>query len=145
MPTLTIPRRRDWHTYAVVFGGVILLVWLSSESTYMPLTALLGVGTALGLAMLALMVRFGGRVLAPRIWLPGVIILGAVIGVFAIFTTTLLMLFKNVQHSHLYPDFPGEVFVELWRRTPAWGLAGALLGAAWGLARLAFYTPNPPQ
>lgn len=143
MPAFKIPKRSDFHTYAAVFYGVMVLVWLSSESKNVFSTSLLGVGMAFGITSLFIIVRFGERVLMPPIWLPGVMACGAFIGLASSFTTSLLMVMKNVQHSHLYPDFPGEVVVGIWQRAPAWMLAGILLSAALALARVALYVEEP--
>ncbi len=139
---LTIPRRTDRHIYTAVFYGVVLMIWLSSESTHMLLTAALGIGLAFMVISLTVVVRFGGRTPSPKIWLPGMIALGALLGLSSVFMTFMLMLFKNVQHSHLALDFPGEVVADIWLRAPAWTIAGALLGGAIALARIAFYSPS---
>ncbi|NDJ87188.1 MAG: hypothetical protein GYB66_15015 [Chloroflexi bacterium] len=138
-PRFTIPSRTDWHTYAAVLYGVILLVWLSTESTNMILTSFLGVGAAFGVLGLGIMHRYGGRVLSFHRWVAMMVGLGAAVGLGATAMTFFLMLFKNVQHAHVVPDFPWEMVSLIWLRAPAWTVAGALVGAAIGLLRLAFF------
>ncbi len=120
----------------------MLLVWLSTESTYMPLTAALGAGLAFGLLALGIFHRFGDHVLGTQRLLLSAVLFGGLGGALAIPMTFGLMLFKNVQHSHYYaPDFPNETLLGIWERLPFWGLAGALLGLGWALWRVAI-TPQ---
>lgn len=139
MPPLTLPPKPDAPPYTAVFYGVILLIWLTSESKNILLTTLLGTGLAILITHLALIHRFGGQTLSFRRYFPLALGLGAWLGLFASLTTSLLMVIKNVQHSHLYPDFSGEVVLGIWQRIPAWSLAGLLIAAALTLA----YTAIP--
>lgn len=133
-PIFTVPSRNDRHIYWAVFYGVILLVWLSTESTYMPLTAALGGGVSVGIMAFLIMHRFGGQPVGTRRLLIVSSLVGAITGALAVPMTFFLMLFKNVQHSHYYaPDFPNETLLGIWERLPFWLLAGALFGLAWAL------------
>jgi hypothetical protein len=143
LPAITIPQRRPRHTYSAALFGVVILVWLSTEDTTMILTSLLGLGISFGVIGMALMHRVGGRPIAPQYWIPAAVGLGALAGPSTVFTTFMLMLFKNVQHSHITPDFPVETMGDIWLRVPAWTVAGALLGGAWALARIATHRPSP--
>ncbi|PJF44924.1 MAG: hypothetical protein CUN55_01435 [Phototrophicales bacterium] len=139
-PIFTIPSRNERHIYWAVFYGVIILIWLSTESTYMPLTVLLGAGLAFGVLMLAILYRFGGISLSLQQFLIGASLFGALVGAMAVPSTFLLMLFKNVQHSHYYaPDFPNTTILDLWQRLPFWTVAGTLLGLGWALWIIATY------
>lgn len=100
----------------------------------MPLTSLLGAGIAMGITAFTTFHWFGGKVLSLRVWLISSSVLGAIVGLLAVPMTFALMVFKNVQHSHYgAPDFPNETLLGIWERLPFWGIAGALLGLAWGL------------
>lgn len=130
---IKIPLYTDWHTYAALFYGVILMIWMSSENTNMILTSLLGLGITIVVGSLSILKRFGGRSVQLRIWFPGLIGLGTLMGAGTTLMTFVLMVFKNGQHGHLVPDFPGTMVVDLLARLPSWTLAGGLLGTATAL------------
>lgn len=115
------------------------MIWLSTESTHMGLTVLLGLGLALMIVGLGVLHWLGGRNLnLMRGWS---VLFGIITGALTPITTFFLMLFKNVQHSHIVPDFSNEVLWEILTRTPAWALAGGLIGAA--LLLIGFAIPKP--
>lgn len=108
--------------------GAILMIWLSTENAHVGLTVALGFGLALLIIGLGVLHWLGGRKInLVRGWL---ILLGMLAGVLSALTTFFLMLFKNVQHSHVVPDFSNEVMWGVLVRTPAWALAGGLIGGA---------------
>lgn len=137
MPTLTLPERTQRHAVFAIFYGVILLVWLTTENASMIVVSGLGFGTALGIVGLSILHWWGGRTFAIKVWLPSLVLLGMVIGIGSIGATFFLMMFKNVQHSHVSADYPWEMVTEIWTLTPAWIVAGGLLGAAIGLGIVA--------
>lgn len=134
---LNLPAFADQHRYLAIFYGVILLVWLTTESAHVLLTTLLGLGLALLIVVLSALYRLGGHSYRTRFWLPAFAIGGTLTGLLTAFTTFMLMLFKNVQHAHLYPDFPNSVMFGIVSRAPMWALAGGLIGTALALARIA--------
>lgn len=109
------------------------MIWLSTESTHVGLTALLGFGLALMILGLSVLHWLSGRNLN-RGW---TVLFGIVTGALTPITTFFLMLFKNVQHSHIVPDFSNEVMWEILTRTPVWALAGGLIGGAFLMFSLA--------
>lgn len=142
MTALTIPYQNTWHRFGAIGYGAILLLWLSTEENAVWLTVLLGTGLALVIEGLFITHRLGKKTLGWRIWLPGILLLGAITGLASVFGTILLMVFKNVQHSHAAPDFSRAVVEGIFQLAPAWMLSGALLGGAVALAILAF-SPQP--
>lgn len=119
---------------AIGYGGV-LMIWLSTENASIWLTVVLGLGLALMIVTLGVLHWMGGRTInLARGWL---VLLGIITGTLSPITTFFLMLFKNVQHSHIVPDFSNEVMSEILVRTPAWALAGGLIGGAVMLMGLA--------
>ncbi len=58
---------------------------------------------------------------------------GALIGTLASLATPLLMLFKDLRHAHVYPDYPAGMMLATLERMPAWALAGGLAGFGIGL------------
>ena len=57
---------------------------------------------------------------------------GALIGALTALATALLMLFKNLRHGHLFPDYPLDMLLDTLERLPYWSLAGALAGLGIG-------------
>jgi hypothetical protein len=137
MPALTIPYQNIWHRFGAIGYGAILLLWLSTEENAVWLTVLLGTGLALVVEGLFITHRLGDKTLGWRIWMPGIILLGVITGLASVFGTILLMVFKNVQHSHAAPDFSRDVVEGIFQLAPAWALSGGLLGGAVALAILA--------
>lgn len=126
MRSIQPPQQTLIHNLMAIGYGGVLLVWLSTESTNIPLTSVLGLGLGILIVGLAILHRWGGR----EIRSPAIIATGAGLGICSAFTTFFLMIFKNTQHSHVVPDFSGEVAFGILARTPIWGLAGALVGGA---------------
>ncbi|MBZ0317191.1 MAG: hypothetical protein K8L91_12285 [Anaerolineae bacterium] len=135
MRQLKIPQHTLTHNLLAIGYGGGLMIWLSTESTHVGLTAMLGFGLALMIVGLSVLHWLGGRNLnLMRGW---TVLFGAITGAFTPITTFFLMLFKNVQHSHIVPDFSNEVMWEILARTPAWTLAGGLIGGAFLMLSLA--------
>ena len=115
--------------------GALLLAWLTPEDNTIFVVSLLGAGLSLMIVLLVVLRWFGGRTLAPRQWIPGLVLLGALLGFGAVWMTVFLMVFKNGWHGHAAPDFPGVVVVGIINRAIPWTVAGALLGGAAALVR----------
>ncbi len=123
------PRRLSLIT--LVYGiGVFL--WLSPEDSVW-LVALLGTGLSLILTAHAVFKLGSGRRLRARVWFPGAVALGAIVGMGAALMTMLLMLMKTAVHNHLYPDYSFGVMAGIFQRVGAWAVAGALVGLAGAL------------
>ena len=58
---------------------------------------------------------------------------GALIGALTALATALLMLFKNLRHGHVFPDYPLEMMLATLERLPHWALAGGLAGLGIGI------------
>jgi hypothetical protein len=125
-------RSRD--TRIVFLYGALLLFWFSTESNSVLVVSILGAGLTILLARLMLLRWTGGRTLTPSQWIPGMIILGMMVGFAAVWLTAGMMIFKNAWHAHAYPDFPTEQVLGLTDRWLAWTAAGGFMGA--GLALL---------
>jgi hypothetical protein len=145
MRKLSVPQHTLIHTlFAIGYGG-ILLVWLSTESNHPGIVSALGSGLACVVVGLSVLRRFGGRELRFAVWGPGLVVAGLLAGLCSVIGTALLMLMKNAQHSHVMPDFSGEVVVGILGQTPAWVLAGGLIGGALTLVLLATYRQGDPD
>lgn len=134
----TIPLCRPiWHLPLVLLGIVILL-WSGREDQGVGAVTALGWMLAGLTVTLDLMSRFGGRRLDAPALLKLTALGGAAAGALASLATVLLMLFKNLLHSHIYPDYPPQLMLGALERLPTWGLAGGLAGL--GLGFMAMWT-----
>ena len=144
--TFTIPLCHPaWHLPLALLGIVILL-WSGREDQGAGAVTALGWLLAGLTVMLDLMSRFGGR----RLDVPALLKLtafgGAAAGALASLATVLLMLFKNLLHSHIYPDYPPQLMLGALERLPAWGLAGGLAGLGLGFMAMGMAARmRPPQ
>lgn len=126
--TLTVPTFRGWLRLLALGCGAILLLWTSLEDNNILPVSLLGGGLALILLILWLTRRFGGHTFPARTALLGAALAGAALGIGSSLATALLMLIKNGLHSHLFPDYPFGIIVDLLARAPLWALAGIFAG-----------------
>ncbi|MGB1285190.1 MAG: hypothetical protein ACPG7F_01555 [Aggregatilineales bacterium] len=108
--------------------GLMLLVWLSTEDNSTLTVALLGTGLAILSVLLWLLQHYGGQVFSGRILTVGAIFIGAITGAGAVLATVLLMFLKTAWHSHIFPDYPAQMMLDMLTRLPVWALAGGLLG-----------------
>ena len=120
-----------WHLPLALLGIVILL-WSGREDQGVGAVTALGWLLAGLTVALDLMSRFGGRRLDAPALLKLTALGGAAAGALASLATILLMLFKNLLHSHVYPDYPPQLMLGALERLPIWGLAGGLAGLGLG-------------
>ncbi|MDE2774721.1 MAG: hypothetical protein OXI77_02170 [Chloroflexota bacterium] len=116
-----------------VICGIAVLLWSSMEDDDARMVTLLGMLLAAALSMMLVSSqRFPERLkrlsLAKRAAMSG-----ALIGALASLTTPLLMLFKDLRHAHVFPDYPAGMMLATLERMPAWALAGGLAGFGIGL------------
>lgn len=81
-----------------------------------------------------------GRTFAARAALLGAALAGAAFGLAASLAVAALMLIKDGLHSHLFPDYPFGMIVDILMRAPLWALAGIFAGvglllAGWAIKR----------
>ncbi|MBC8170412.1 MAG: hypothetical protein H7X77_02020 [Anaerolineae bacterium] len=111
-------RKIRWIT---ILWGLAVFLWLAVEdNTVLPVVLLGSSG-----AFLIVSLRITRMQPMSRLRL---ILGGSLTGLGASVLTTLLMLLKNGQHSHLYPDFPLALMGAMLTRAPIWILAGGLGG-----------------
>ena len=107
-----------------LISGIAVLLWSGMEDNDALLVTLLG---AL-LATAATMMLFASHRLRPLMARGSrprrMAIAGATIGTLASVDTPLLMLFKDIRHAHIYPDYPAGMMLATLERMPAWALAG---------------------
>ena len=119
--------------HLLVVAGIAILLWSSLEDIDALAVTLLGLllATALGSWLVDSMPFNGnGRHLSrPK----RMALAGTGIGALTSVTTSLLMLFKNLRHAHVFPDYPPAMMLATLERMPLWALAGGLAGIGLGI------------
>lgn len=117
----------------LVVTGIAVLLWSGLEDNDAVVVTLLGsLLAAVASSMLLDTQPF--RAAFIRLSLPKRMALaGAFTGALASVTTALLMLFKDLRHAHVFPDYPPEMMLATLERMPFWALAGGLAGIGIGL------------
>lgn len=129
---LKVPRYPGSLTVITLIYGVFTFFWLSAEDSIW-LVSLLGLILALLSVIHAVFRVASTRTFRPRVWIPGLIVLGALVGAGGIIATMLIMLVKTSLHGHLYPDYPFPLISGMAERLGVWTLAGGLVGLALAL------------
>ncbi|MCY3834403.1 MAG: hypothetical protein OXG85_15430 [Chloroflexi bacterium] len=111
-----------------IITGIAVLIWSSLEDSDAVLVTTLGTLSATT-ATIAIFSLPSMRERLPRGDLrTRAAIRGALIGALAAITTALLMLFKDLRHAHIFPDYPPGMMLETLEKLPIWALAGGLAG-----------------
>lgn len=142
---MRLPKRGRRARWLAIGYGLLLFVWLTPEDNSVVPVTLLGAGLSVLLVIYWVLGKWGGSSIAERYVVPGVVLLGAAAGLGTSITTFSLMLVKNVQHSHIYIDFPPGLMLAILARAPLWALAGGLLGLGLTLAWLALVPQQPAR
>ena len=109
-----------------------MLLWSSLEDRDARAAALLGISVAIALT-LQILGRLPSAPFKPANN-PGLAALaGLLCGALAPLVSAGLMLFKNLRHGHIYPDYPAPMLLAMLERWPQWTLAGALAGLGIGI------------
>lgn len=136
----TIPPLTYIHRLFVIIAGVTLLIWSGLEDNQVGGVVILGWTLALFSTILFVQSRFNGRILTPKTLLYVSPLVGAIIGSLASLITLLLMLFKDVRHAHIFPDYPPHMMIAILERLPIWSISGGLI--LFGLTLLLHLTGN---
>ncbi len=113
----------------LVLVGIAILVWSGVEDNDAMLAAALGLLTATAASMNLLHSRAGSR--AVNVMFAAMV--GLLTGGLSSLATAALMLFKDLRHGHVFPDYPPEMIMAVLKRLPPWAFAGGLAGIGIGL------------
>lgn len=116
-----------------IMGGIAVLLWSGMEDNDARLVTLLGILLGAALSMMLVNSRGGSPGLRRMEAAKRSAIFGALTGALASVTTPVLMLFKDLRHAHIFPDYPAGMMLATLERMPAWALAGGLAGIGIGL------------
>jgi hypothetical protein len=128
-----IPKMDNRARWTAILYGLVIFIWLGFEDSSALPVALLGTGLAGLVVLLSLIGRLGGRMIPARLFTPGLILTGGIVGTGASLSAAMLMFFKNARHAHVFPDYPWPMIAAMLERAPAWALAGMLVGLALAL------------
>ena len=113
----------------LVLAGIAILIWSGLEDNDATFAAALGLLTATAASMILLNSRLAGK----EVNVIFAAMVGLLIGGFSSVATAVLMLFKDLRHGHVFPDFPPEMIIAVLERLPHWAFAGGLAGIGIGL------------
>jgi hypothetical protein len=139
---LTVPATPNRLRWLIILYGISVFIWLGQEDNQTTGVAFLGTVGGIIFTVLWIQNRWGGKRISVSIALTVLTITGSLGGAGSAIWTAGLMLFKNVRHAHIFPDYPFEMIGAMLARAPAWAIAGGLIGLAIGLLWSALY-PEP--
>ena len=114
---------------ALLLTGLAILFWSGLEDSDTSAVTLLGALSSISLT-LWLLSRLAA---SPSMRALHIALAGALAGALAALCTATLMLFKNLRHAHIFPDYPAEMLLAVLERLPLWAIAGGLAGLGIGL------------
>ena len=111
-----------------IISGIAVLIWSGFEDQDAALVTILGALSATAMTMAIYDRRFIRERLSGCALPIRAAFAGGLIGALASVATPLLMLFKDLRHAHIFPDYPPGMMLDTLSRLPTWALAGALAG-----------------
>ena len=114
---------------ALLLTGLAILLWSGLEDSDAAAVTALGGLSAISLTLLLMARLSAGR----RVKSGHTALAGALAGALASLCAAALMLFKNLRHAHIFPDYPAEMLLAVLERLPIWTIAGSLAGLGIGL------------
>ncbi len=117
----------------MILCGIAILLWSGLEDNNANAVSVLAAATATVATLYILASRLGGRALHPADHLRLSVLAGFLAGSSACLLAASLMLFKDLRHAHIYPDYPPQMILAMLERLPHWTLAGGLAGIGIGL------------
>lgn len=123
----TIPSFNYINRLLIIITGITLLFWSGLEDNQVTTVVILGWVLAGFTTFSLIQSRFGGQSIQPNTLVKLAPIIGATIGALASLITALLMLFKDVRHGHIFPDYPPQLMIAILERLPIWAISGALV------------------
>lgn len=126
-------RRPTRARHLLVISGIAALLWSGMEDNDARLVTLLGALLAAGACMTLVNSRCFPARLQSLSAVKRAALSGALSGALASVATPLLMLFKDLRHAHVFPDYPPGMMLATLERMPVWALAVGLAGFGFGI------------
>ncbi len=123
----TIPPTNYKTRLIIIVTGITVLLWSGLEDNNAVAVSLLGWVVATLSVVIFIMSNMGGQHFTQTSLLKISPLIGAIIGAAATLVTVLLMLFKNVRHAHVFPDYPPQMMLDTLTRLPFWAVSGSFL------------------
>ena len=117
----------------MILAGIAILLWSGLEDSDAVAVSLLGALSATAAVVLLYNSKRFSRYWRSRDITLRATALGSSIGALASVTTPALMLFKNLRHAHIFPDYPPAMMLATLERLPWWALACGLAGFGVGV------------
>lgn len=126
---------------ALLLIGLAILLWSGLEDKDVAAVVMLGALSSTTLTLWLLSRIYAGLTDKPI----AMALAGALAGALASLCTAALMLFKNLRHAHVFPDYPAEMLLAVLERLPLWSIAGALAGLGIGLLLASRLNPSDSE
>lgn len=117
----------------MLLTGIAVLLWSSVEDSNAHAVTALGILGATSVTMALLTSSRKKAVPANGYGLIFAVLSGSLVGALSALASALLMLFKDLRHGHIFPDYPPEMILAMLDRLPYWALAGGLAGLGIGI------------
>ena len=117
----------------MLLTGIAVLLWSSVEDSNAHAVTALGILGATSVTMALLTSSRKKAVPANGYGLIFAVLSGSLVGALSALASALLMLFKDLRHGHIFPDYPPEMILAMLERLPYWALAGGLAGLGIGI------------
>lgn len=139
--TITIPHPNLFSRLLTIAAGITVLIWSGFEDNNVLGVTVLGWMLATVLVTVLTLSRYGGQKITHSEFLKLSPLWGAIIGASATLAVVLLMLFKDIRHGHIFPDYPPQMMLDMLTRLPFWSVSGGLILLAIAL----FWSLRPLQ
>lgn len=124
IPIIWINRAR-WNS---IICGAVIFFWSGLEDNDLTAVTVLGVWLSISLISLWIISHNALPTSNRATW---ALIFGAGLGILTSLSMAGLMLFKNLRHSHVFPDYPFEMMRDILTRAPFWAVGG--MGITFGM------------
>ena len=136
----TIPSLNYKNRLLTITLGIIIMLWSGLEDNQVWGVVLLGWILAIVSVAHFMMSRFGNRSYNTTTLIKLSPLVGASIGASASIITALLMIFKSIRHSHVFPDYPPQMIIAILERLPIWALGSGFIAVGLSLVWLILRT-----
>lgn len=127
---ISIPKPNNKLRWLIIGYTIFIFIWTGRESTNIRTMTLISFGITLLAITTWTLNRYGGQQISVRTGAMMFTLIGAIIGFGTTVTTAVMMMFINIRHSHIRPDYPPELVGAILQRSPLWAVAGVLVGLA---------------